>query len=446
VAVRRAKAFSPPARFGSYEVGEPLGRGGMATVFRGEHTLLQRPVAIKFLHENVAASARDRFLREARLLAKLAHRNIVTVFDFGQLDDGTYYQASELIAGETLREHLHARGALPAAMALRFARQLAAGLRSAHDLGVIHRDLKPSNVMVVADAEDVDGSRLKILDFGIAKSLETADPSGDLTKAGVVIGTPGFMSPEQCMGDPEIGPATDVYSLGVVLYVMLCGRAPFAGSDTEDLLDMHVYDHPPRPSEADAAIRPEIDDVVQACLAKRPEHRPAAMRDVIARIDAALVAIGAPAVRNSTPAAIVDPDTIRLAGPERVVRIGAASATTTEPDPVPRRSRMWPVAAATAVVAVIAAVAIASGGDEVAVPPSTMPAAAAVVDATIDAHAAAPIDAAVVAEPAVAVEPPADAAPAKPRPKPAPKKPKPNPSPAAKPPKPPPKPFEEVVY
>jgi serine/threonine-protein kinase len=275
--------YKPPPRFAGYEVHELLGKGGMASVYRGVHVLLQRAVAIKFLHGGVAAgeAGQRRFLREARLVAKLSHPNIVTVFDFGQLDDGTYYQASELVPGVTLREHLRG-GPLAPARALDFARQLAEGLASAHAVGVIHRDLKPSNVMVVPDPALAGGLRLKLLDFGIAKSLST---SSQITEIGAWIGTPGYMAPEQCRGLGEVGPATDIYSLGVVLYVMLCGAPPFTASDSGGLLDLHLRAPPPRPSER-CGCSPALDALVLRCMAKTPSERPPSMAAVIAAIDA----------------------------------------------------------------------------------------------------------------------------------------------------------------
>jgi serine/threonine-protein kinase len=275
--------YKPPPRFAGYEVHELLGKGGMASVYRGVHVLLQRAVAIKFLHGGMAAgeAGQRRFLREARLVAKLSHPNIVTVFDFGQLDDGTYYQASELVPGVTLREHLRG-GPLAPARALDFARQLAEGLASAHAVGVIHRDLKPSNVMVVPDPALAGGLRLKLLDFGIAKSLST---SSQITEIGAWIGTPGYMAPEQCRGLGEVGLATDIYSLGVVLYVMLCGAPPFTASDSGGLLDLHRRAPPPRPSER-CGCSPALDALVLRCMAKTPSERPPSMAAVIAAIDA----------------------------------------------------------------------------------------------------------------------------------------------------------------
>jgi serine/threonine-protein kinase len=276
----------------------------MATVFRAEHVLLQRAAAIKFLHADLnSEAARARFLREARVVAKLTHPNVVSIFDFGVTDDGTYYLASELVDGPTLRELVRGRQIEPW-RALRFARQIAAGLGSAHEAGVIHRDLKPGNVMAVADKTAVEGYRLKVLDFGIAKSVN-APPASDVevTEIGIVVGTPGYMSPEQCRADTEIGPATDIYSLGVVLYSMLCGQPPFIANDVFVLAEMHINLPPPAPS-AICGCSALVDDLVLRLLAKSPNDRPSSMDEVIALIDAALADLPA----TTSDVAAIEPE------------------------------------------------------------------------------------------------------------------------------------------
>ena len=325
-----APAFTPPREIGPYRVHELLGKGGMASVFRGEHTLLERPVAIKFLRRELASSAaaQQRFLREARLVAKLSHPNIVAVFDFGVLDDGTYYQASELIPGTTLAKMLEA-GALEPRRAVGFARQIAMGLASAHELGIVHRDIKPSNIMVLADKTDPDGYRLKILDFGIAKSFDL-DAGDRVTQVGIRIGTPGYMSPEQCLGNAGIGPASDIYSLGVVLFAMLCGRRPFATEDAQELIDAHLREPPPPPSRF-SRCAPWIDRLVLRCLAKSVRDRPQTMSEIVEVIDGELARDAQVAI--APPAAGVEQEhaTARLPdeGP-RYVRLGFEPAADEE--------------------------------------------------------------------------------------------------------------------
>jgi tRNA A-37 threonylcarbamoyl transferase component Bud32 len=412
--------YKPPPRFAGYEVHELLGKGGMASVYRGEHVLLQRAVAIKLLHHGVAASeaGQQRFLREARLVAKLSHPSIVTVFDVGRLDDGTYYQASELVPGVTLREHLK-RGPLDPARALGFARQLAEGLASAHAVGVIHRDLKPSNVMVVPDPSLPGGLRVKLLDFGIAKSLEA---DSEITAVGVSLGTPGYMSPEQCRGRGEIGPASDIYSLGVVLYVMLCGAPPVVAGDGGALLELHLHAPPPRPSER-CGCAPAIDALVLRCLAKSPADRPASMAAVIEAIDV-IGAGGASGAGDHTLVGRVippiaappdddDPRTLQL--PAEPISGGGepSTATTTAPRaPGPRplrrsRARWWAIPSI-AVALILAALALASWGARGPTSGgSSMPAAAPVAPAGTGAPA--PVETAPAA-PAPATTAPAPAA------------------------------------
>jgi eukaryotic-like serine/threonine-protein kinase len=339
----RSDDYRPPAEVGAYRVHEVIGRGGMASVFRGEHTLLERPVAIKFMRSEIAASpeARERFVREARLVAKLSHPNIVTLFDFGILPDGTYYQASELVRGSTLRELLR-KGSLAPDRALSFARQLALGLACAHELGIVHRDLKPGNIMIADE-------RVKILDFGIAKSMTVGAPS--VTRTGIAIGTPGYMSPEQTRGQ-AITPATDIYSLGVTLYAMLRGSTPFDAKDTDMLLDQQLHDTPTPPG-----ISPQIDDVVVRCLAKHPTQRPSAA-EVAAALEGARTPTIPPQLHDD-----IERSTAKLEPAEpRLARLGFAEtaneATTTEPQPR-RRTKLIVVLAASALfVGVAGAVAL----------------------------------------------------------------------------------------
>ncbi|MBP9204809.1 MAG: serine/threonine protein kinase [Kofleriaceae bacterium] len=316
-----------PARVGSYEVGPPLGQGGMATVRRGRHVLLDRPVAIKFLRDHVASdpTGRSRFLREAQLLARVAHPNIVTVYDFGQLDDGTFYQASELVEGSTLSEHARAHG-LPLATALVFARQIATGLAHAHQLGIVHRDLKPNNVMVVASADEASGWRIKLLDFGLAKQVDS--PDDDLTKRGTVLGTPSYMSPEQCLGSRQIDARSDLYSFGVLLFWMMTGQVPFTGRSAGEVIRQHLRAPPPTLSDR-PAVPPEVADLVARCLAKAPSARPQTADELASTLatltdepaprrsrptlEAAAAGTPAPEVA-AAPAAVPGPGTLDLRG------------------------------------------------------------------------------------------------------------------------------------
>ncbi|HEV2885168.1 MAG TPA: serine/threonine-protein kinase, partial [Pyrinomonadaceae bacterium] len=215
-----------------YRLDERLGIGGMGTVYRARHVLIDRPVAVKVLNQRFVEdeAARVRFRREAKAAGRLQHQNAVTVTDFGQTPDGYVYLVMELLEGRTLRDVLAKEAPLDTARSVALMLQVAAAVAAAHEAGIIHRDLKPANIFIVQRMEVP--AVVKVLDFGIAKlaadALDDDDPK-TLTQVGAMIGTPRYMSPEQCDGI-DLTPASDVYSLGVILYEMLTGTAPFSGS------------------------------------------------------------------------------------------------------------------------------------------------------------------------------------------------------------------------
>ena len=234
------KALNAGAKLGNFEIVELLGRGGMGEVYRARDSRLKRDVAIKVLP---AALAHDpdriaRFEREARAASALNHPNIVAVYDIG-CDNGMYWIASELVRGDTLRRAIEA-GPLPAPRTIEIAVQVAAGLAAAHAAGLVHRDLKPDNIMVTRDGQ------VKILDFGLAKQRRTApdSASADLTDEGVVLGTAGYMSPEQVRGE-NVDQRSDLFSFGVILYEMLGGKRAFAGDSSVEVMNAILKDDPP---------------------------------------------------------------------------------------------------------------------------------------------------------------------------------------------------------
>ena len=260
-----------------YRIEKRLGIGGMGTVYRARHLLIDRPVAIKVLNPRFVEdeAAQVRFRREARAAGRLQHTNAVGVTDFGSTSDGYVYIVMELLEGRTLRDVLATEAPLDTARAVALMLQAAAAVAAAHDAGIIHRDLKPANIFIVQSSEVP--AVVKVLDFGIAKlaaeSLED-DDSKTLTLVGAMIGTPRYMSPEQCDG-AELTPAADVYSLGVILYEMLSGVVPFSGSTPLAIAMKHSSEEPRRPSEYVASISPALEEVVLHALEKRPEDRPA---------------------------------------------------------------------------------------------------------------------------------------------------------------------------
>lgn len=260
-----------------YRLEERLGIGGMGTVYRAVHLLIDRPVAIKVLNQRFVEdeAARTRFRREARAAGRLQHANAVTVTDFGQSSDGYVYIVMELLEGRTLREILAKEAPLDPARSVSLMMQISDAVAAAHEAGIIHRDLKPANVFIVQRA-DVP-SVVKVLDFGIAKlAAETLDDDEPmtLTLIGAMIGTPRYMSPEQCDG-AELTPAADVYSLGIILYEMLTGTVPFSGSTPLAIAMKHASELPRAPRTFVATIPEALEQVVLHALEKRPEDRPA---------------------------------------------------------------------------------------------------------------------------------------------------------------------------
>jgi serine/threonine protein kinase/tetratricopeptide (TPR) repeat protein len=258
-----------------YRLDELLGQGGMGAVYRATHLLIERPVAVKVLSRRLVTdeSARERFRREARAAGRLQHTNAVAVTDFGETRDGLVYLVMELLEGRPLREVLARESPLDPARAVSLMMQISAAVEAAHAAGIIHRDLKPGNIFLVQRPDSP--YIVKVLDFGIAK---LAADSGEfnfadtLTGTGVMIGTPRYMSPEQCDG-AQLTPASDVYSLGVILYEMLTGQTPFTGGSPLALALKHSSESPRPPRELVAAIPPALEGVVLHALEKKPEER-----------------------------------------------------------------------------------------------------------------------------------------------------------------------------
>lgn len=260
-----------------YRLDERLGIGGMGTVYRARHLLIDRPVAVKVLNQRFVEdeAARTRFRREARAAGRLQHTNAVTVTDFGESKDGYVYLVMELLEGRTLREVLAKEAPLDAARSVSLMLQISAAVAAAHEAGIIHRDLKPANIFIVQRAEVP--AVVKVLDFGIAKlaaeAFEDEDPL-TLTQVGAMIGTPRYMSPEQCDG-AALTPAADVYSLGVILYEMLTGAVPFSGSTPLSIAMKHTSETPRSLREFVSSVPPALEEIVLHTLAKRPQERPA---------------------------------------------------------------------------------------------------------------------------------------------------------------------------
>jgi serine/threonine-protein kinase len=273
---------------GRYVVERRIGQGGMGAVYIGTQQPLGRQVAIKVLLGGLShdVAARDRFAREATSLASLNHPGIVTVHDFGQTDDGTWFIAMEFVAGQTLKQLLATHGRLAWPRVVDIGRQLATALGVAHDKGIVHRDLKPENVMLVPQP---DGTFLvKILDFGLAKlAVGAGVPGQDITQRSVIMGTPGFMAPEQIQGN-AIDHRSDLYALGAMLWEMLVGRPPIKDATHIKILMRHLSEAIPPPSSAcpEAAIPRRGDELIGRLLEKDRDQRPARTTDVAAALAA----------------------------------------------------------------------------------------------------------------------------------------------------------------
>jgi eukaryotic-like serine/threonine-protein kinase len=243
----------PGTQVGAYRVLEQIGQGGMGTVWLAEHTMLGRRAAIKLLHPmyTTRADIVTRFFNEARAATAIADPGIVQIFDFGQHTDGTAYIAMEMLEGEPLNKRLerHRRLAIPDA--LRIMRQVASTLGVAHARGIVHRDLKPENIYLVRDPEVSGGERAKVLDFGIAKL--TGDTQVH-THTSAVMGTPAYMSPEQCRGAGRVDQRSDVYSLGCMLYALCTGAPPFDVEGGGEIIAMHLREQPAPPSSRLSSI------------------------------------------------------------------------------------------------------------------------------------------------------------------------------------------------
>ena len=284
---------------GKYRIIDTIASGGMGTIYRAVQLPLDRPVAVKILHRGYTQSTdevtfRKRFLLEASILSRLSHPNIVTVYDYGRVDDDpeddAYYMAMELLRGETLGRRLKTRGFVPPVEALTIARQIARGVRDAHRHGVIHRDLKPPNVMLVplssggpSESGDEGEEIVKVLDFGLVKVL--SDDAEELTSDGTFLGSPRYMAPEQISSGP-VDARTDIYSLGVILYQMLCGKVPFEGDNNVQILMSHLNDPVPamRQRAPDVAVPEVLETFVRRLLEKKPDARPKTMDELLREV------------------------------------------------------------------------------------------------------------------------------------------------------------------
>jgi serine/threonine-protein kinase len=272
---------------GNYRITAKLGEGGMGAVYRAEHPIIGRKVALKVVHPQFARNAEvvARFINEATAISRIGHEHIVEVTDLGRTPAGDLYFVMEYLEGRSLAELVAREAPLPPARALAIAAQIADALAASHAHGVIHRDLKPDNIFLVARGPDPDF--VKVLDFGLAKLMNADGPATWESRAGIVMGTPYYMSPEQCRGESVIDHRADVYALGVVLFEMLTGKQPFTGEGCGEVLLKQVSMRPPLARSLVPELPAALEAVLQRALAKRPDERFATMGELRARLLAA---------------------------------------------------------------------------------------------------------------------------------------------------------------
>lgn len=269
--------------FGDYEVKKQLGEGGMGAVYLVEHIGMGQRIAVKVLHAQDPEQL-QRFYREAAAITRLNHPNIIRVFSLGMTDDGLLYISMEYVDGKPLRDVIFDDGVISEKRAIRIMRQCLHTLGEAHDLGVIHRDLKPDNIMLTEFRKVRDF--VKVLDFGIAKIKEKSGAEQKkLTQEGIVYGTPEYLSPEQAAGK-EIDQRSDLYSMGVILYEMVTGNAPFTGNNAVQILMGHVYNEVPDPdSNSKQRIHPEMKRILYKALEKKTDKRYQSAMDFLADLE-----------------------------------------------------------------------------------------------------------------------------------------------------------------
>jgi serine/threonine-protein kinase len=279
---------------GRYRIEKLVGKGGMGRVYRATQLPLNRPVAVKVLSPDFQRKDPQfvrRFFLEAASAARLSHPNTITVFDYGESEAGELFIAMEYLQGRPLSRVITTEGRFSPERILHVGMQICRALREAHAKGIIHRDLKPGNILLLEEGDD--GDFVKVLDFGLVKLFnpdveraplaDAEDPEGELTKAGMFLGSPKYMSPEQIQG-LALDPRTDIYALGVLMFQMATGRPPFTGASSVDVIYRHVNHPVPILSDLGVDAPPEVEDLIRACLAKRREDRFGSMGELLARM------------------------------------------------------------------------------------------------------------------------------------------------------------------
>ncbi|RMG15138.1 MAG: serine/threonine protein kinase, partial [Planctomycetota bacterium] len=352
-AIRRTLPFRPAASLGAeegppasgekdelvgttiasrYRILAKVGEGGMGTVYKAEHCLMEKIVALKVLHPALVSNrgSLDRFRQEIRAASRFQHKNVVQIYDAGEGEGGIFYMAMEFAAGDTLEEVIRREGALTIDRALAYFRQTLRAVAEAHKKRIIHRDLKSGNLILTRGKDGLP--LVKVMDFGIAKiafdeqEALGAGPGLYRTQEGIVTGTPQYMSPEQASGE-RVDHRSDLYSLGVILFEMLTGELPFRSDTPMGYLGKHIVEPPPRPSSLRPDLPPVLDEVVLRLLEKSPDDRYQSADQVLADLDVrcsgeSLLASGGPASSRRRPAL-----TVAVEPPQDVGAVDASAGT-----------------------------------------------------------------------------------------------------------------------
>src|SRR5262249_36305550 len=322
---------------GKYKIEERLSVGGMGAVYRGTHILMGKTVAIKVLRPSLAADEKivARFSREARAASRISHPNALSVTDFGEDESGHVFLVMEFLSGKTLKQVIRDDGPLPLARVVDIARQVGDALHAAPAQGVIHRDLKSDNIMLL---DTMSGDHAKVLDFGIAKINESEGAvDTNLTAPNLVIGTPQYMSPEQCSQDSGIDARSDIYSFGVILYEMLVGHVPFAGDSPTMLMMKHLQEPVPSVLEERNDLPASVARVVARAMAKLPGNR---YQNVAELIEDLTIASGMTIHRLAPPETVKpvlhdEPDEVTVVRPREVAPPAPPAVPRREPVRVP---------------------------------------------------------------------------------------------------------------
>jgi serine/threonine-protein kinase len=341
--------------FGNYRIVRLLGEGGFGEVYLAENPLIERRAAVKVLHTALARDAElvRRFLNEARAASAIRHRNIIEVFDAGVTADGAPYILMEFLEGVSLQKRLSDKGRLPLAQALEIARQAGSALAAAHAAGIVHRDLKPENLFLVPDAAAPGGERVKILDFGIAKIKRAGGTGGTMrTQAGLIMGSPAYMSPEQCKDSADVDLRSDIYSFAIIIYEMLAGQTPYVAASGTEMLIMHLTATPGPLRGLAANVPVHVEAAVKRALSRSRDERFDSMASFMGALrgEAGPAALERPSLSDEMPAVGANP----ASGSDRTpagrtittLSHAAAEARTAGGDGIlspTSRTRLWPL-------------------------------------------------------------------------------------------------------